>query len=137
MNINIQQKLSFLLIALVSVMGFASLMAPAWVGADPVTEGINATCDGGSCEQVDENGDPISAQSIADGIVGTIIDIFSWIVGVVSVIMVIFGGFRYITSGGDSGKVTSAKNTIVYALVGLAIVALAQVLVLFVLNKIT
>jgi hypothetical protein len=49
--------------------------------------------------------------------------------------MVIYGGFKYITSGGDSGKVTSAKNTIVYAAIGLVVVALAQFIVKFVLGK--
>ena len=64
-----------------------------------------------------------------------IINIFSWIVGVVSVIMIIYGGFRYITSGGDSNGVTAAKNTILYAIIGLVIVALSQVIVQFVLTK--
>jgi TRAP-type C4-dicarboxylate transport system permease small subunit len=64
-----------------------------------------------------------------------IINILSVIVGVVAVIMIIIGGFRYITSGGSSDKVTGAKNTILYAIIGLIIVALAQVIVRFVLNK--
>ena len=51
--------------------------------------------------------------------------------------MIIYGGMRYITSGGDSGKITSAKNTIIYALIGLVVVALAQFIVKFVLNKVT
>jgi Type IV secretion system pilin len=66
-----------------------------------------------------------------------IINILSWVIGVVAVIMIIVGGFKYITSGGDSGGVTSAKNTILYAIVGLVIVALAQVIVRFVLGSIT
>jgi cytochrome bd-type quinol oxidase subunit 2 len=70
-------------------------------------------------------------------IITTIINIFSLVVGVVSVIMIILGGFRYITSGGDSSNVQSAKNTIIYALIGLVIVALAQFIVQFVLNKVT
>ncbi len=64
-----------------------------------------------------------------------IINIFSVIVGFVAVIMIIIGGVKYITSGGDSNNITGAKNTIVYAIIGLIIVALAQVLVHFVLNK--
>jgi energy-converting hydrogenase Eha subunit B len=63
-----------------------------------------------------------------------VIDIFSIVVGVIAVVMVIYGGFRYITSGGDSGKVSSAKNTLIFALIGLFIVALAQFLVHFVLT---
>lgn len=59
----------------------------------------------------------------------TITNWFSIIVGAISIIMIIYGGFRYITSGGDSGRVGTAKNTIIYALVGLIIVVLAQVIV--------
>jgi hypothetical protein len=51
--------------------------------------------------------------------------------------MIVVGGFRYVTSAGDSTKVGSAKNTILYALIGLIIVALAQIVVRFVLSKAT
>ena len=71
------------------------------------------------------------------GIVTDMINIFSVVVGIISVVMIIFGGFKYITSGGDSGNVTGAKNTIIYAVIGLVIVALAQFIVQFVLNKVT
>lgn len=64
-----------------------------------------------------------------------IVNIISVIVGIVAVIMIIYGGFRYITSGGDSGNVSAAKNIIIYALVGLIIVALAQIIVRFILGK--
>lgn len=65
------------------------------------------------------------------------VKIFSIVVGAVAIIMIIYGGFRYITSGGDSGRVGSAKNTLIYAIVGLIIVALAQLIVHFVLNQST
>jgi uncharacterized membrane protein len=71
------------------------------------------------------------------GLLRTVINVFSWIVGVIAVIMIIVGGLKYITSGGDSGNVSSAKNTILYALVGLVIVALAQFIVRFVLGQAT
>lgn len=70
-----------------------------------------------------------------DNIIELVINIFSLIVGVVSVIMIIIGGLKYITSGGDSGNITGAKNTILYAIIGLVVVALAQVVVKFVLDK--
>lgn len=66
-----------------------------------------------------------------------VINIMSVLIGVLAVIMIIFAGFKYITSGGDSGKVTSAKHTMIYALVGLVIVALSQFIVKFVLGKVT
>jgi hypothetical protein len=67
----------------------------------------------------------------------SLVTVFSIIVGAVSVIMIIYGGFRYVTSGGDSGRVGSAKNTLIYAIIGLVIVALAQLIVHFVLNQST
>lgn len=70
-------------------------------------------------------------------LVATVVNLFSVLVGVVAVLMVIVGGFRYITSGGDSGNVSTAKNTILYAIVGLVIVALSQFIVKFVLAKAT
>ena len=68
-------------------------------------------------------------------IVRRIINIFSIVVGAVSVIMIIIGGFRYIISGGDSSGVSNAKNTILYAIVGLVIVLFAQVIIRFVLTN--
>jgi len=90
---------------------------------------------------VDQNSDCATNESDSASKVNTIIEsvinIFSVVVGVVAVIMIIWGGLRYITSGGDSGKITSAKNTIIYALIGLIVVALAQFIVRFVVGKVT
>lgn len=68
-------------------------------------------------------------------VVALVINIFSVVVGIIAVVMIVYGGFKFITSGGDSGKVTSARNTIIYAIIGLAIVALAQTIAKFVLEK--
>ncbi len=65
------------------------------------------------------------------------LNLFSAIVGIISVVMIIVGGIRYITSGGDSGKVSAAQNTVLYAVIGLVVVALAQIIVQFVLKKFT
>jgi hypothetical protein len=89
-------------------------------------DGLN----GGGCNSnVSGSGNQI------EDLIRTIINVFSVIVGSVSVIMIIIGGFRYITSGGDSNNVGGAKNTILYAIVGLIIVAFAQVIVQFVLQR--
>ena len=72
-----------------------------------------------------------------NNIIHTVINLLSVVVGVVAVIMIIIGGLRYITSGGSDTSVTGAKNTILYAIIGLIIVALAQILVRFVLSKVT
>ncbi len=114
------------------LLALAVLVVPTGVGfADAITDGVNATCTGGSCPTT------ANAEDKVNTLVQDVIKIFSWVVGVLSVIMIIFGGFKYITSGGDAGKVTSAKNTILYALVALVIAALAQLIVLFVLGNVT
>lgn len=94
-------------------------------------------CVGGGVDSTDSSGATagLDAETRVTEIAQDVINIFSWVVGIISVIMVIVGGFQYITSGGDSGKVTGAKNTIMYALIGIIIVALAQVMVKFVLKK--
>lgn len=70
-----------------------------------------------------------------DGIFKTITNILLFLVGAVSVIMLIIGGVRYVVSGGDSSAVTGAKNTILYAIVGIVVAVLAYALVNFVIGS--
>lgn len=98
-------------------------------------EGTIAECLNQGATSTDEDtSDPVDR---VDSIVKRVIDIFSVVVGVISVIMIIIGGLKYVTSGGDSGNISSAKNTILYAIIGLIVVVLAQVIVRFVLERAT
>lgn len=69
-----------------------------------------------------------------DGVFTRITNIALYIIGAISVVMLVWGGLRYILSGGDSKKITDAKNTILYALLGLIVAFLAYAIVNFVLN---
>ena len=71
------------------------------------------------------------------GALTTTINVLSYIVGVASFIMIIVGGFRYVTSGGDANSAKSARSTILYAVVGLVVVVVAQAIVQFVLGAAT
>ena len=119
----------------IAVLTFVfALAAPATVGAASINDSLNK----GTCLSTsDTNCDSGDADTKINDLIGKVIDIFTLVVGVTSVIMIILGGFKYITSGGDSGNVTGAKNTIMYAIIGLVVVALAQVIVRFVLKKAT
>ena len=64
-----------------------------------------------------------------DGVFTQVTNIVLYIVGIISVLMLVWGGLRYILSGGDSKKITDAKNTILYAIVGLIISVLAYAIV--------
>lgn len=85
----------------------------------------------------DEQGNNVNPALGVNNLISAIINIMSIVVGIIAVIMIIIGGVKFITSGGDSGKVNSARDTIVYAVIGLIIVALAQFIVKFVLKKAT
>lgn len=71
------------------------------------------------------------------GIFKTITNVLLFVLGAVSVIMIIIGGLRYVISGGNSTAVTAAKNTILYAIVGVIIALLAYAIVNFVLTSFT
>jgi len=138
----IKQILTSLLVA--SVL-FAPLAVPAMASASssPPCTGTTANIQGclktGACLSTDANtcSQASNPNGAVNNIITTVINIFSLLVGVIAVIMIIYGGIRFILSGGDSGNVSSARNTIIYAIVGLIIVALAQIIVHFVLARVT
>jgi multisubunit Na+/H+ antiporter MnhB subunit len=67
--------------------------------------------------------------------VATITGVLLFVVGAISVIMIIVGGIKYVTSAGDASKITSAKNTIMYSVVGLILSILAYAIVNFVIRQ--
>jgi hypothetical protein len=72
----------------------------------------------------------------SSGIITTITNTLLFIAGALAVIMIIVGGLRYVTSGGNSSNVTAAKNTVLYAIVGLIVAFLAFAAVNFVLGSV-
>ena len=69
------------------------------------------------------------------GIFKTVVNILLFIIGLISVIMLIWGGIRYTTSGGNANSVTAAKNTIMYAIIGLVIAIFAYAIVNWVVGE--
>lgn len=69
-----------------------------------------------------------------DTTIAKVINFLTVIIAVVAVIVIIVSGLRFVTSGGDANKVSSAKNALLYAVIGLVVVALAQVIVRYVVN---
>jgi cytochrome bd-type quinol oxidase subunit 2 len=128
-----------------SLAALATLLAPSLVITAPAFAAVttknlqDSLCTGSNVQLGGTNTTGCDGASNGNGkindLLSQIVNIFSAIVGVIAVIMIIVGGLRYITSGGDSGKVGSAKNTLIYAIIGLVVVALAQVIVHFVISK--
>jgi uncharacterized sodium:solute symporter family permease YidK len=119
-----------MLFALV-IVGVGTTVASAQVdeqSRQAACEGLGAV--GNNCSQADGEGSVSS-------LIGSAVNILSFIVGVAAVIMIIIGGLKYVTSNGDSNAISSAKTTILYALIGLVVALLAQGLVRFVFRRVT
>lgn len=118
-----------LLLALVATFAIA-LPTPTYaIGEVSKSEVCNSIGTGGECKQnggVDLN-----------KLTATIINIMSIVIGIVAVVMVMIAGFNFITANGDSSKISTARSALTYAVIGLIIVALAQIIVQFVLAKAT
>jgi hypothetical protein len=77
--------------------------------------------------------DPITG---SNGTIAKVTKIIARLSGAVAIILITIGGIMYITSGGDSSRVSAAKNTVLYAAIGLIVVVLAQGIIIFIVNRI-
>jgi len=118
-------KSMFKLVLSVLICGIVTLTGlSGFASAASLQEGAQAAkCDG--CPS-DLFGDA--------GIFKQVTNTILYIVGIIAVIMLIIGGIKYVVSGGDSKKVTDAKNTVLYAIIGLVIAFLAFAIVNFVIS---
>lgn len=71
----------------------------------------------------------------ANGILARAANIMALVAGAVAVIMIIVASFQFITAAGDSGKISSAKKTIVWAVVGIVVIAAARTIIVFVVSR--
>lgn len=69
-------------------------------------------------------------------IIQNVINVLLYAIGILAVILIVIGGLKYVLSNGDQAQVTSAKNTILYSVVGLVIASLAYAIVNFVVARV-
>ncbi|MCL2173854.1 pilin [Candidatus Saccharibacteria bacterium] len=74
-------------------------------------------------------GQPTDLFAGGDALIPRMINLMLFIVGILAIVFLIFGGIRYVISGGDKTKVDAAKNTILYAIVGLVVAILGYAVV--------
>ncbi len=121
-----KNKIKLILAGLVMVSGMALSAAPAYADVDCINGGDPLAC--GSKTPNGESDTDLPA------IIKKITNVLLFLVGAISVIMLIFGGFKYVTSGGAPDKVGAAKNTILYAIIGVIISMTAYAIVNFVIT---
>lgn len=134
-------KLKMFLLSVLSTVSFATgALAPVALAQNVGTDSTTSTGAINCGTTGDLTGQGCASTAGADEKVNKTIklaiQIFQIVVGLISVFMLISAGLKYITSGGDTTGVGAAKNMILYAVVGLVVVALAQVIVSFVLNRV-
>lgn len=118
------KKIIRVVLPILLIAGVVGLTLMPSVSAMTLQEGAEAArCDG--CPK-DLFGDT--------GVFKQVTNTVLYIVGIIAVIMLIIGGIKYVVSGGDSKKVTDAKNTVLYAIIGLIIAFLAFAIVNFVIT---
>lgn len=119
------QSIKLVLAAVLTAGALAIVPAsPALALTGPVCDGAaiaGSGCGGGDAQ--------------VNGLVRTAINLLSLIGGIAAVIIIIVCGIRLITSAGNSDALASARNGILYAIIGLVIIAFAQVIVRFVLGR--
>lgn len=112
------------IVASMAVIALGSIGTPV-LAADEcdTSSGLSGGMD---CAKNDDMPEELTGDN---GIVTTVINTMLFIVGILSVVMIIFAGIRYVTAHGDKGQVESAKNTLIYAIVGLIVSIVAYALV--------
>jgi hypothetical protein len=123
----VKQRIKSGILALSMVLGMTSLfVAPA--GAINVNQPCTAANkDTAVCKSLGSDS--------ASKFIQTIINTLLFIIGAISVIMIIVGGIRYVLSNGNSSQINSAKDTVLYAVIGLIVALLAYAIVGFVINQ--
>lgn len=122
---------NIVLTLVVSLLGFTLIGTGTSAALSPVVIAASASKDAACAglSEIDTTQDCGTNGAGLTNVVSAVVKILSYVAGVAAVIMVLIAGFKYITSGGDAGKVGSAKTTLIYALIGVGIAAIAQILV--------
>lgn len=119
-----------------AVLGLLTVLLPARSSA-LFDNAKNQACNGVALQASGANCNAKTNGKTLSDILAQALNILSIAVGIVAVLMIIVGGLRFVMSGGDSNNTTSARNTVLYAIVGLVIVFLAQIIVKFVLRRVS
>ena len=114
-----------------------AIMAAIGLASTPLVPAFAAACSSAAdCAQIGADKANVGGKTASvSEIIMTIVNVLLFILGAIAVIMIIIGGIRYTISQGDSGAITSAKNTILYAVIGLVVALLAYAIVNFVITQ--
>lgn len=118
--------------AIISILGFSMVATlPTFADTDICSLDVSAEVKAAAgC-----SGTGVSVDTLPSVIV-RILNAIILVAGLIAVVFVVIGGINYMTSSGDAAKIKKAKDTILYAIIGLVVCALAFAIVNFVINNI-
>lgn len=119
-------------VAMVSRPAYAADCTTAKTNQEAIQQGANGAAGNVACPGVDAS--KTAAATSLQTTITNVLNVLSLVVGILALIMIVVAGARYVTSGGKQESVTAAKNTLLYAVVGLVVVALSQAIIHFVLK---
>lgn len=119
-------------ILLLFALPMVALTPTAAAQFDPFEDVCQGSAADAEACSADGSNNPIAGP---DGVLTRAIEILSYVAGVAAVIMIIIGGLKFITANGDPNSISSARNTVIYALIGVAVFATSQLIVRFVISR--
>ncbi|MBH1957014.1 hypothetical protein I8H84_05550 [Candidatus Saccharibacteria bacterium] len=120
-------KIKLTLVSFIAIMGLATAIVPLSSTLVANAQGVAGEIQKGS----DSIGGKDAGMTLEEGI-KNVVNVLLFLLGSIAVIMIIIGGIRYATSNGDAGAIKGAKDTILYAVIGLIVAILAYAIVNFV-----
>lgn len=129
------KKIKLFIAGLITLSGLALAIAPLSVSADGIST-IGDTCNNAAGQGTGSNEVCGSTKDNLPSMIKTIVNVLLYIVGAASVVMIIWGGIVFTTSGGNENSIKSARAIITYSVVGLVIAFLAYAIVNWVIKNI-
>lgn len=135
---NSLRRLTPYIVGLLSAVAVVSSGGVAFAQANVLDEPCKAAPQSSLCKDNSQTKNQTSSSNRfygPNGLLTKVAKLIAMIAGIFGVIMIIIGAIKYALAGGDAANINSAKNTVLYALVGIVIAAIAQGIILFVLSK--
>jgi hypothetical protein len=132
MNTLTFSKISYILTSLV----LSLVMMLAVAQSTQAQTGVNTDFRDKACEGIVGTDADCGDSTPVNNLRNNVLEILAWVVGAAAIIFLVVGGIKYITAQGDPQQLQSAKNTILYAIIGLILATAAQAIVQFVLREV-
>jgi hypothetical protein len=126
-----KKLLAGIFVAVSMTVGLMVATAPAYAATSPTQSAKDQICTGVSGQTGGKCG---TGGASINGIISVVLNVLSVIAGILAIIMIVVSGMKYVTSQGEAQAVAGAKKTLIYAIVGLVVVAMAQFIVHYVLR---